>query len=113
MLRYKTARETQDLIFWDVKIILKHHATVKEYIQEIKNASPLQKGDHPVKIVWIYSSGVIAAYVRFRDNNDNEFYNKKNLDIWNAKVEKCELVESQTEYLYRTSHAYRFRGTSL
>ncbi len=101
MLRYKVARQTKDLIFWDVKIAWHPRASVKEYIKEIKYASPIQKGDHPVKIIWVYSSGAIVGYVKFFNNKDSEFYNKKNLDVWDAIVAKCELVACQTEYLYR------------
>lgn len=101
MLRYKPKRESQAMVFWDVRIWFKPNATVRDYIQEIKNASPFQKGIEPQKLIWIYSNGFVVGYVKFTSNNENEFYNRKNLDVWDAQVLRCELVANSAEYLYR------------
>ena len=103
MLKYKVLIEHGTNITWTVHIFGKLHATVGDYVREIKAAKydVLNYSITPAeKTIWIYKKGIVVGAVIFKGDEPISWTGSAS-KIWGAPVDRCEMTCNGADYTFK------------
>ena len=88
MFKYKVISQYNNQLTWDVRISMKFHPTVGDFIREIKSSKLENK---TIKEIYIYRKGIVVGKATFAGDLNTEWSGSPK-DLWEAEVDRCEMT---------------------